>query len=201
MIITSPNTIVPGFGLRLSRFGHGENVARTQLLIVFGGLPATGKSTLAVRLAREMGVVYLRIDTIEQTMRNAGQTVAGPEGYLVACSLAEDNLKQGKLVVVDAVNPIELTRDYWRNLAKRLAIRLVEIQIVCSDENEHRNRVESRVADIPGHKLPNWQQVLDRTFEPWDGAILVDTAKQTVEASILTIRDRLNVLGQSVKSI
>ena len=129
---------------------------RTQLLIVFGGLPATGKSTLAARLAREMGVVYLRIDAIEQTMRNAGQTVAGPEGYLVACSLAEDNLRQGKIVIVDAVNPIELTRDYWRKLAKRLAIRLVEIQIVCSDKNEHRNRVESRVADISGHELPNW---------------------------------------------
>ena len=166
--------------------------ARTQSLIVFGGLPATGKSTLAARLAREMGVIYLRIDTIKQTMKNAGQTVAGPEGYLVACSLAEDNLRQGKIVIVDAVNPIERTRDYWRNLAKRLAIRLVEIQIVCSDENEHRNRVESRVADIPGHKLPDWQQVLDRTFEPWDGAILVDTAKQTVEASVSTIKELLN---------
>ncbi len=88
-------------------------------------------------------------------MRNAGHTVAGPEGYLVACSLAEDNLKQGKLVIVDAVNPIELTRDYWRNLTKCLAIRLVEIQIVCSDENEHRNRVESRVADIPGYRQTN----------------------------------------------
>ena len=174
--------------------------ARTQSLIVFGGLPATGKSTLAACLAREMGVVYLRIDTIEQTMRNAGQTVAGPEGYLVACSLAEDNLRQGKIVIVDAVNPIELTRDYWRNLAKRLAIRLVEIQIVCSDENEHRNRVESRAADIPGHELPNWQQVLDRTFEPWDGAILVDTAKQTVEASVSMIKELLNVSGQSADS-
>ena len=38
----------------------------------------------------------------------------------------------------------------------------------------------------------DWQQVLDRTFEPWDGAILVDTAKQTVEASVSTIKELLN---------
>ena len=166
------------------------------MLIVFGGLPGTGKSTLAARLAREMGVVYLRIDTIEQSMRNAGQTVAGPEGYLVACSLAEDNLRQDKSVIVDAVNPIELTRDYWRDLAKRLAIRLVEIQVVCSDRKEHRDRVESRAPDIPGHRLPDWQQVLDREFEPWEGAVLVDTANQAVDASVLAIKDRLNVSDQ-----
>ena len=33
-------------------------------------------------LARRIGAVHLRIDTIEQAMRNAGFTVSGPEGYL-----------------------------------------------------------------------------------------------------------------------
>jgi predicted kinase len=169
----------------------GETLVRVQLLVVFGGLPATGKSTLAARLAEELGSVYLRIDTIEQAMRDMGQTVSGPEGCLVARALAEDNLRQGKTVVVDAVNPIELVRNYWRGLAGQLDIRLVEVQTVCSDKAEHRNRVETRVADIPGHQLPDWQQVLDREFEPWEGAVVINTSGQTVAQSVAAIRGSL----------
>ena len=56
------------------------------LLIVLGGLPATGKSMLAAHLARELRAIHLRVDTIEQAMRNSGLELSGPEGYLVACS-------------------------------------------------------------------------------------------------------------------
>ena len=39
------------------------------LLVEFGGLPGTGKSTLARRLAAGTGAVWLRIDEIENAMR------------------------------------------------------------------------------------------------------------------------------------
>ena len=39
------------------------------MLIVFRGLPATGKSTLAKGLAAHFGAVYLRADTVEQALR------------------------------------------------------------------------------------------------------------------------------------
>ena len=165
------------------------------MLAVFGGLPATGKSTLAARVAEELGGLYLRIDTIEQAMKSSGQTVSGPEGYLVACALAEDNLRQGQLVFVDAVNPLELTRDYWRVLAKHLDVLLIEIHVTCSDLAEHRNRVETRIPDIPGHKLPDWQQVQDRQFEPWDGATIVDTVKKSVTESVDEIKSHLSRRG------
>ena len=42
------------------------------MLIVFSGLPGTGKTTLAKDLAATTGAVYLRIDTIEQAIRNSG---------------------------------------------------------------------------------------------------------------------------------
>ena len=47
------------------------------MLIVLGGLPGVGKSTIARSLAQQIGEVHLRIDTIEQAMRNAGLTVSG----------------------------------------------------------------------------------------------------------------------------
>ena len=73
------------------------------MLIALGGLPGVGKSTLAAALARRIRAVNLRIDTVEQAMRNVGLTVSGPEGYLVVRDLAEDNPR----VVDTAGRPLE----------------------------------------------------------------------------------------------
>lgn len=154
------------------------------MLIAFGGLPAVGKSTVAKSLAQRIGAVHLRVDTIEQAMRNAGLTVSGPEGYLVARKLAEDNLLIGHTVIVDSVNPIGITRDYWRETATRMKVKLVEVELVCSDKREHRRRAESRSSDIPGLVLPTWQQVLDRQYEAWDTAHVIDTAGSTLEDTL-----------------
>ena len=59
------------------------------MLIALGGLPGVGKSALAMSLAQRIGEVHIRIDTIEQAMRDAGFTVSGPEGYLAARDLAQ----------------------------------------------------------------------------------------------------------------
>ena len=154
------------------------------MLIALGGLPGAGKSTVAMLLAERVGAVHLRIDTIEQAMRNAGFKVSGPEGYLAARDLARDNLRLGHTVIVDAVNPLAITRDYWRETAAQMKVKLVEIEVICSDKQELRRRVESRTADIPGHVLPTWQQVLDRHYEPWKTAYVIDTAGRTVEQAV-----------------
>jgi len=120
------------------------------MLIVFGGLPGVGKTAIARELARSLEAVYLRIDSIEQTLRQAGMIVEG-EGYAVAHAVAADNLRCGQTVVADCVNPWPLTHDEWRGLADRMVVPVVEVEVVCSDEAEHRRRVESRVADLPGH--------------------------------------------------
>ena len=154
------------------------------MLIALGGLPGVGKSALAMVLARRVGAVHLRIDTIEQAMRNAGTTVSGPEGYLVARDLAKDLLHIGHTVIVDSVNPVAITRGYWRETAASMKVRLLEVEVVCSDKRQHRQRVESRITDIPGLVLPNWQQVLDRHYEPWKTAHVIDTAGRTLEDSV-----------------
>jgi predicted kinase len=161
------------------------------VLIAFGGLPGAGKSTLAAQVAGELRAIHLRIDTIEQSMRRSGLALSGPEGYLLACCLAEDNLRLGHTVIVDCVNPIEVTRDYWRNAGKRTSRQLVEIEVICSDVAEHRRRVESRVADIADLVLPSWQQVLDRDYEPWEDAIVIDTCGQTPRQSATALKDKL----------
>ena len=47
-----------------------EPIAKTPVLFIFAGLPGSGKSTLAGVLAREIRAVYIRIDTIEQALRD-----------------------------------------------------------------------------------------------------------------------------------
>ena len=42
---------------------------RRPTLYIFSGLPGTGKSTLAKRVAQHFDALYLRIDTIEQALR------------------------------------------------------------------------------------------------------------------------------------
>jgi hypothetical protein len=62
------------------------------MLIVVSGLPGTGKTTIARTLAIEFAAVYLRIDSIEQAIRDTGRRVEG-EGNSVAHAVAEDNLR------------------------------------------------------------------------------------------------------------
>ncbi|SRR6266851_4891772 len=161
------------------------------MLIVLSGLPGAGKTTIARGLARELAAVYLRIDSIEQAIRGSERPVEG-EGYDVAYAVAEDNLRLGSIVVADCVNPWPLTRDEWRAVAERTGVPVLDVEIVCSDAQEHRRRVETRVAEITGHRLPTWQEVVERDYRAWDSQrIVIDTARLNVEQSVRTILARV----------
>jgi predicted kinase len=164
------------------------------MLIIFGGLPATGKTTIARELARQLGAVYLRIDTIEQAMRDAA-TASQPmndAGYRVAYAVAEDNLRLGLTVISDSVNPIPLSRDPWIGVAHQAHARPVEVEVICSDPQLHRQRVETRSADIRGLKLPTWEEVVAREYEPWERKhIVVDTAGRSAAECVEELREAL----------
>lgn len=154
------------------------------MLYIFGGLPGTGKSELSRYLAQEVNGIYLRIDTIEQAMRDAGITTIGPKGYLIAYNVAGDNLKLGLPVVADSVNPIAITRKAWRDVAIHEGVGFREIEVTCSDKDEHRRRVEERASEVRGLHLPTWEDVRTRAYERWQGDhIVIDTAGQSPEQS------------------
>jgi predicted kinase len=149
------------------------------MLIVLGGLPGTGKTTIAREIAALVPCVYLRIDTIEQALRStdalAGEV--GPAGYVVAYELARSNLSLGLTVVADCVNPLPVTREAWQAVAADASSRIVEVEIVCSDIPEHRRRVEQRSIDVPGLVPLTWAAVQQRDYEPWTTQrLVIDTA-------------------------
>ena len=164
------------------------------MLIIFGGLPATGKTTIARDLATQLGATYLRIDTIEQVLRECA-TVSEPihdEGYRVAYAIAEDNLRLGRTVISDSVNPIQRSRDAWIDVAHRAQVRAAEVEVICSDPQQHRQRVETRSADISGLRLPTWEEVISREYEPWGRKhIVIDTTGRSVAESVEETREAL----------
>lgn len=134
------------------------------VLVVIGGLPGTGKTTLSRLLAARIGAVHLRVDTIEQALVRSGlaRHPVGPAGYVVGYALAEEHLRQGLTVIAESVNPLAVTRDSWRDVGARAGVPVVEVEVICSDPAEHRQRVTSRSVDIPDLPLPDWQQVRRR---------------------------------------
>ncbi|MEU9311922.1 AAA family ATPase [Streptomyces sp. NPDC048256] len=165
------------------------------MLIVIGGLPGTGRTTLSRLLARRIGAVHLRIDTIEQAIVRTGAARHPLVGYAVGYALAEEHLRQGLTVIAESVNPLTVTRDSWRDAGAAADVRVIEVEVICSDPAEHRHRVTSRSIDIPDLPLPDWQQVLDRDYEAWDREhVVVDTAGQDPQESLASLVRHLDHL-------
>jgi predicted kinase len=160
------------------------------MLIVFAGLPASGKYSIARGLARKSGAVWLRIDSIEQAIRESGAVPGSPgdAGYRAAYAVAEDNLRLGRDVIGDSVNPWMLTRNAWRDAGLRAGAQVVEVEIVCSDIEQHRRRLETRTSEVPGLILPDWQAVIGRDYHPWDrDRLTIDTAGRSVTDCIYLV--------------
>ncbi len=160
--------------------------ATSPLLIIFSGLPGTGKSTLARNLSAELRAVCLRIDSIEWAMAASVLKIQQAEdaGYRAAYALAEDNLRIGHNVVADSVNPIALSRREWHVVAKRAGAAAIDVEVICSDIAEHKFRVEARRTPGLEHH-PTWSRVRGRNYEPWaEERIVVDTAGCDEEQSL-----------------
>lgn len=165
------------------------------MLIIFGGLPGTGKTSIARELARQIAAVFLRIDSIEHAIRESGRArePLDDAGYRIAYAVAEDNLRVGHTVISDCVNPWAITRDAYLAVAKRAQVPAVEVEITCSDPAEHQRRVENREPDIAGFELPSWPDVVSRDYHDWQSEhIVIDTAGQSIEQSVSHLRKALS---------
>ncbi len=164
-------------------------------LYIFSGLPASGKSTLAQELAKKIHATFIRIDTIEQGLRDICKyDVEGGEGYELAHLIASDNLKLGNNVIADSVNPWELTRKAWNEVATSSQANFVNIEVICSDHHEHKIRVASRSVIMKNTNLPTWEVVLNRDYHSWtEHRILIDTSGKQISESLAELIDKVNL--------
>ena len=156
------------------------------MLIAFSGLPGTGKTSIARELAKRLHATYLRIDTIEQAIVSCGNIdPIMEEGYETAYRVAAENLRTGQQIVADSMNALDLTRDAWAEVARSAGVRLVDVEIICSNEAEHRQRLETRTEDISGLARVTWEDAKTRTYEPWTRPrIVIDTAGRSSDACV-----------------
>jgi predicted kinase len=169
------------------------------MLIVLSGLPGTGKTTIAKALVARLAATYVRVDEIEYAIaRHAGSgSNIGPMGYYIAYAVAASNLKLGNAVVADSVNPVPESRQGWRRVAQAIDNKpLLEIEVICSDQVEHRRRVEARTADIDGFVLPTWSWVMSLDYVPWtERRLTLDTALLGVADAVAIIEGRIVALS------
>lgn len=175
------------------------------MLIAFGGLPGVGKTTIARHLAETRGATYLSVDDIEQAVRaSCGMADVGGAGYTVAYAQAEANLRLGRVVLVDCLNPTATTRKAWRATAAAACAPILEVEIACGDPAEHRRRIESRCADTPSQTDDGTSGTRHR-HEHWtDPHLMIDSAQVTVAEAAEAIgaaMDRTSGIATWLKAV
>ena len=170
------------------------------MLVVLSGLPGTGKTTIAKALVAKRSAAYVRVDEIEHALRQhwGFDQEIGAAGYVVAFAIASSNLKLGNFVVADCVNPVLESRQGWRDVVRAVeGARIIEVEIICSDQNEHRRRVERRSPDIIGFTMPTWSSVTSHAYDPWtEPRLIVDTAFLSALDAVLMIEGQLDMMAE-----
>jgi uncharacterized protein with von Willebrand factor type A (vWA) domain len=106
--------------------------------------------------------------------------------------VAHDNLKLGINVVADCCNPCKLTRNEWESIAEKSNADYINIEVICSNHIEHKKRAETRISQIENMKLPDWESIINRDYQPWHkDVIILDTASKTVKQSFVELLGKL----------
>jgi len=172
-----------------------EGDAQPRLIIV-GGLPGTGKSTVAGALAARLGADYLNSDVVRKELAGLepGKTGAAPFGggiytttvteltYDELLARAAISLQAGRSIVLDAT----FSREKWRRkasgLARRLKAVMVAVECHCPP-GVVQARIEER-QKRGGVSDAGWEiyRALRRHYEPYlTPRVRVDTSRALEE--------------------
>ena len=160
-------------------------------LVLVGGLPGTGKSTLAAGLGDHLGAVVLRTDEVRQRLAVAHPQDAAeryrPESvaavYREVLDEARRLLALGEHVVLDATWADEAERGRARDVAAETASELVELRCtVPRDQADDRIRQRAVAGDDPSEATPAVAAALAARFAPWPEAVAVSTLVPAAEA-------------------
>lgn len=160
-------------------------------LVVVGGLPGTGKSTLAAGIAEDRGWLLLRSDEIRKDLAKLGHQQRGGQGlyrpWMTMATYAEmldrgrQVLRRGESVVLDASWADADHRDQARGVARQTHSQLIELRCTAPAELA-RQRLVSRTGDA-SDAGPEVHRRMAGRFDDWPSATPVATTG-TPEASL-----------------
>jgi predicted kinase len=150
-------------------------------LIIFSGLPGTGKSTLAEAIGRDLGIPVFAKDWLEATLLRSElkptkeEKSLGFAGYELLTTLAERQLMLDQSVILDSVAASQAIRRTWRELSEKYGADCRVIECICSDESLHRSRLNSRTRNIPGWHELEWSEIerVKQYYFPWEEERLI----------------------------
>lgn len=127
------------------RLANTEETTAWPVLIMLCGLPATGKSYLARRLAERMPFVIVETDFVRKILFSPPTYSAQESGLVhrVCHALMEKLLQCGSRVIFDATNLVEFHREKVYRLARVASAKLFVVQTV-APEAVVRERLEKR---------------------------------------------------------
>lgn len=149
-------------------------------LTIFSGLPGTGKSALADRLARELRWPLLRIDDVAGNVPPGADFHFWDEKILVLLTIAEAQVELGVNVIVDSVF-MGTDRVHAQEIARYHHALFRPIYCFISDEALWKKRVTSRFEELQNPDVATWERIQHQRqwFVPWqeNTALFVDAVR------------------------
>lgn len=160
-------------------------------IIIIGGLPGTGKTTIANNLANAMGSVTYTKDLLEAAVVRSGLANANElkgVGYELLKTLALNCFNSGNSPILDCIAPAQRVSLYWEDL---LELPIKYLECTCSNESLHQQRLESRERGIEGWYELTWQDVLGikQQYKPFQKSRLILDSVDSLDENTIKALD------------
>ena len=160
-------------------------------LVIFSGLPGTGKSTLANRLARELCWPLLRIDDVAGSVPPGADYRFWDEKIEVLLGIVSAQLELGISAIADSVF-MGADRLHAQEIARQHGALFRPVYCFVSDEALWESRVSARAAETGDPSVATWAHIQHQRqwFTPWqEGTALFVDGLNPEEQNYRQVRD------------